>query len=826
MATAAAPAPSVLEAALAYAARGWPIFPCDSQTKAPLTKNGLHDASTNPSAIRAWWRHWPEAMVAAPTGPAIGAWVLDVDEPAATEAAFASLGLALPATRRGDTGKGYHLHFAWDDADPIRNAQRHPRKGWPFPELPGAEVRGAGGYVILAPSLHPSGRRYAWARDEEPTEAPEELLRIVRKAAAKPAPEPADPLAEVFAKHGNTMLRAGYGGQDHPYCLAALKAECDLIEAAGNGEQEAALNDGALKIGHYVGAGLLAFQTASSRLIAAGLSMPSYNPNNPWTPEIITTKVVRGLQDGMRDPKSPPPLELRVVSSKGSSAGEDGDRPVIAVRAGCLAEMATQAEDALISGGAPFYIRGGLVRPVVDEVPAAHGRLTKVARLVAVDADMVVDHLARVSDWVKFNVRKNEDVPTDPPHNVAATVLSRDGEWRFPKLAGVITTPTLRPDGTILSEPGYDPATRLLLLDPPTLPPIADRPTREDACAALNVLSALLEGFPFVDDASRAVALSGFITPVVRGAMPVAPLHATGAPVAGSGKSYLIDIASAIHTGERAPVIAAGRNEEETEKRLGAALLNGQPIVTIDNVNGVLGGDALCQMIERPVVSVRPLGVSKLVKVESRATIFATGNNIAMLGDMTRRVVLCSLDPNMERPELRAFATNPFDQVMADRGKYVAAALTIARAYIVAGRPGKLPPLASFEAWSDIVRSALVWLGCADPIETMEAARADDPELSKLSRVMLAWYDAVNSSARSAGDIKKLAERRGPDGDLENHELHLALFDVADDRRGAIGARQLGQFLARYKGRIFGDLKLVAEMDTHSKQQIWRVSRV
>jgi putative DNA primase/helicase len=78
------------------------------------------------------------------------------------------------------------------------------------------------------------------------------------------------------------------------------------------------------------------------------------------------------------------------------------------------------------------------------------------------------------------------------------------------------------------------------------------------------------------------------------------------------------------------------------------------------------------------------------------------------------------------------FTYSPVDDVIADRGKYVAAALTVVRAYIVAGKPGKLPPLASFEEWSDLVRSALVWLGLPDPVETSEDARDDDPELIAL----------------------------------------------------------------------------------------------
>ena len=86
-------------------------------------------------------------------------------------------------------------------------------------------------------------------------------------------------------------------------------------------------------------------------------------------------------------------------------------------------------------------------------------------------------------------------------------------------------------------------------------------------------------------------------------------MHAVDAPEAGTGKSYLIDIASVIATGEIAPVIAAGRNEEETEKRLAAELMTGQPIISIDNLNGDLGGDFICQAIERPTIKPRILGV-------------------------------------------------------------------------------------------------------------------------------------------------------------------------------------------------------------------------
>lgn len=207
----------------------------------------------------------------------------------------------------------------------------------------------------------------------------------------------------------------------------------------------------------------------------------------------------------------------------GEMQAASGDAcPVIEVQGGELHSLASAGELALIEGRAPFYARSGsMVRPIVDELHASHGRRTKVARLAPVTADTVVDYLSRCTNWVKFDGRRKKLAPIDPPRAIAQTILSRDGEWNFPRLAGVITTPTLRPDGSILSKPGYDPETQLLLLDPPKLPPMPKQPTRNDARGALSLLEGLLSEFPFVDEASRSVALSALITPVVRGAMQV-----------------------------------------------------------------------------------------------------------------------------------------------------------------------------------------------------------------------------------------------------------------------------------------------------------------
>lgn len=517
------------------------------------------------------------------------------------------------------------------------------------------------------------------------------------------------------------------------------------------------------------------------------------------------------------------PDNVKPITEKFAKVVERGGRN-IQIRPDALHIIATDAERALLAADAPLFVRGGIMKPVLDEMPAAKGRKTKVARLCEVDVDCMVDHLSRSASWTKFNARKNDWSPADPPKNVAATILSRDGEWQFRRLAGVITTPTLRPDGTILSAPGYDDQTQLLLLDPPAMPRIPEKPTREDALQALATLSTLLAEFPFADDASHSAALSVLLTTVARGAMAAVPMHVTTAPVAGSGKSYVFDVASGLSLGDFAPIITAGRNEEETEKRLVSALLNGQAIISIDNVNGDLGGDLLCQMVERPIVSVRPLGSSRLVKVENRACVFATGNNIHLVGDMTRRVILCSLDPKAERPELRKFRNDPFAMVMADRGKFIAAALTICRAYAVAGYPDQCQPLASFEDWSRIVRSALVWLGQADPVETMEQARSDDPEITALRSLLLAWRAVFNGEYQSTGRAIERSKASW-NGEYSHPDLHHAMQAVAETK-GSLSAIRLGKFLAAKKGRIIGGLRFVDAMDSHSKQKVWSVEQV
>jgi putative DNA primase/helicase len=503
------------------------------------------------------------------------------------------------------------------------------------------------------------------------------------------------------------------------------------------------------------------------------------------------------------------------------------ERPSITMAAGELARAATEAETALIAAGASIYQRGGaLVRPIAEQARASKGRSTTVVRLRELTPDMMRDLLAGAASFQQWDGRSKTFRPIDPPLDVCRTILARDGFWRSPILAGVITTPTLRPDGSILAEPGYDPITRLLLVDPPRMPEIPDRPTQDDADEALDLIDQLFEEFPFVGAVDRSVALSAFLTLMLRPAMDFAPLHCATAPAAGTGKTYLFDLLSVAATGDIAPVIAIGRTEEETEKRLGAEVMEGSSIIVIDNVNGGLSGDFLCQTVSAAWLKPRVLGKSQNVRVPNAWSILANGNNIKIIGDLTRRALLCQLDANMERPELRCFASDPIARLLEARGRYVAAALTIARAYLCAGFPVVCPPLAGFRDWSRFVRGPLVWLGRADPADSVEITRGGDPDITNLRAVLAAWLATIGiEKPLTVGALRDAAHAAGQDDFFRAAELQRALLAVAaPPGRNEIDARRLGQWLTRMRDRIVDGLKIESRTNAHSKQQEWWIS--
>jgi hypothetical protein len=220
--------------------------------------------------------------------------------------------------------------------------------------------------------------------------------------------------------------------------------------------------------------------------------------------------------------------------------------------------------------------------------------------------------LTCAAQFLRYDGRAKDWKAVDAPDRIAEAYLARCGSWKLPLLTGVSSTPFLRADGSICETPGYDPASTLLYKPTGQFPPIPQQPSRREAEEAIAVLKNLIVGFPFVIDTDRAVALSAILTALDRRSIATAPMHAFTAPVAGTGKSLLVDLVSLIVTGQRMPVISQGRNEEELEKRLSAELLSGSAMISIDNCRHDLDSSFLSEALTQPLVKIRVLGLSRI----------------------------------------------------------------------------------------------------------------------------------------------------------------------------------------------------------------------
>jgi hypothetical protein len=133
------------------------------------------------------------------------------------------------------------------------------------------------------------------------------------------------------------------------------------------------------------------------------------------------------------------------------------------------------------------------------------------------------------------------------------------------------------------------------------------------------------------------------------------------------------------------------------------------------------------QALTQQRLKIRLLGYSRHVDVPINSAFFATGNNLEIGNDLTRRTLLCQLDAGMERPELRSFKSNVLEAARTDRGRLVAAVLTILRAWHLARTTIGVEPLGSFEDWSSRIRSPILWLGREDPCDSISTVRESNP---------------------------------------------------------------------------------------------------
>jgi putative DNA primase/helicase len=433
--------------------------------------------------------------------------------------------------------------------------------------------------------------------------------------------------------------------------------------------------------------------------------------------------------------------------------------PVIDIKPGEIPRMLSESKGALDQAGVPLYARDKyVVMPHKRVFDAADGRKTRTTVLTEVTIPSITLEMAKAATFIKYVKENGVLMPTyaDPPKSIASIILAPNRDVTIPVVSGVITVPLIREDGSIFGGEcdEYDAHTGMYYVSTITMPEISDKPTKEEAFRALAFIKSLLKEFCFVNRLDLSVALAGMFTVLVRGSMPAAPMVLIRAHVRGTGKSFYVDLCAMMATGDVAPVIGVPKSEEEFEKRLGALLMVGAPVIALDNIVDDLGGASLCQVTERPRVRFRILGKSEVPEFDCRTSVFATGNNVGVTRDMDRRALFCNLDAMVERPENRAFDRDPIGMVNAARGGYNAAILTIIRAYLKSGETAKCKPLGSYGTWSRMVREPLIWLGEADPVGSMDQGWDEDLEVKDIREL----FDSDLMALRTPYYTKQLME--------------------------------------------------------------------
>ena len=292
---------SVRQAAQVYALRGWPRFPLAQRGKQPLTKHGLHDASSNPRAIERWWTRQPAANIGLACGMA-GLVVVDVDPAHGGIEAWTHINPGVHTLTSRTGSDGFHYFYVAPMGVALRSSAGKLGSG--------LDVRASGGYVVLPPSIHPNGRAYEWIDVCDIAPLPNSLLLMLTKRR-RGQPEDkrsigteaqAAPFGPVTppVHRGPALAHTRYAPSPlAQYAQRVLFAEVERVRTAQVGTRHDTLNRAAFVLGRLVGGQLLESAGVKHYLMEAALAC--------GLPPAEARRTIAGaLLAGVRQPRTGP----------------------------------------------------------------------------------------------------------------------------------------------------------------------------------------------------------------------------------------------------------------------------------------------------------------------------------------------------------------------------------------------------------------------------------------------------------------------------------------------------------------------------------------
>jgi len=415
--------------------------------------------------------------------------------------------------------------------------------------------------------------------------------------------------------------------------------------------------------------------------------------------------------------------------------------------------------------------------------------------------------------------RKQKDggtfkVEVYPPQTACRDAIA-GGDWPFHELVGLIRHPSITENGELIISEGYDKKTGLFVDTAGMAPNIPESPTRSEVDAARDTILEPLIDFPFTERADVANAVALFLSvlcrPMIRGAVPIFGILA---PAPGTGKTLLVDALLTPITGDVPSKLTETRDSDELQKTLVAALLESPEALIIDNLNSRIDSGIIASISTTGRLKGRILGHSEVVDIPVSAPFILTANNPQASSEITRRIVPVKLSANTDKPWMRENFRHPalVEYVKENRGSLISAGLTLARAWVVAGKPKpKGKRLGSFESWVFTIGGILEFACLPGFLDNLDAFHCTaDEETVRWESFAKRWQSEKGIYPVNTSELIELA-------------LHCEVIEEGRTHRGTVTA--LGRALGKMQDRVFSNLK-IKRAGIVSGLQLWKVEEL
>jgi len=751
---------SLLDAALAYAARGWPVFPLTPGGRVPLPgTHGFKDASVDPEQVRAWWAEHPGANIGIRTGKD-SIIALDVDRHGKGdgEASLAALELEhgpLPGTWESITPReGRHLYF---DAPTTEVKTRNGIR-------PGLDIKGESGYVVAPPSVVAGfDRPYTRRNGQATCPLPQwiaDLANAQPATAGKPEKLPAKPPMKPAAP-----TRSSRAAGSH-YADVALKLELKNLRQAAEGTRNDTLNKAAFNLGQLVGGGYLDRQHVESELASTAALIGLGEGEAAAT-------IRSGVEAGMKEPRTiqPRPLRSSLASSDDTPASDaETSAPATATEVILIPGPHTDDMGRYVEQSSKDFADQVIAALPVDlvyrkshipgELIGQPGR-RRWSELIADRVRLLVDQRLKLGAW---HQRKNDEaVLVYKPcnrDNAGLVIAGAQQDARVRDLDLLVHYPVYGP-GFVRVRPGwhdgvyYDEPEELYGLEPET-----------DIQQIQDELHELLIDFPFKDEASRQNFIGLLLTPLLAPAIDGnRPLHLLLSPLERTGKTKLAEeVFGGVILGRETPALQITDRDEERDKRLLALLLQGETIVHLDNLPPTVDSAALASILTATTYQGRILGASRIVCLLNTLTVVGSGNNTECSGEIAKRTVPIQLQPRTAHPEARKDFLHPNlrAHVKQSRRRILSVLLGMIENWLTQGRKPHKNRFGGFETWSETI-GGILHTNCFNKWRTNEEEwrKSANPAGQEWEAFVQTWWARHSTAPVSVSELMGMADEMG-----------------------------------------------------------------